>query len=160
MKTCTHCGRTNPDNAAYCYGCGNMIKDVSPSIRKSFWSKLPSWAWIFIGLAAIAIFILFIIGSFYSLAHWEGFASAIFLVIGVFVFRVFSGSPPGNIPLIRAILVGFFALMGATIDQTGNVIYNKPVELCMCPSGSDLQRTTVTSHPLPGRTDMTQDFTC
>jgi hypothetical protein len=160
MKTCNHCGKTNPDDAVYCFQCGNRIKNIPAHEKKSFWSKLPSWAWIFIGLGAIGVFILFIIGSFYSLAHWEGFASIIFLIVGVFVFRVFSGSPPGNFPLIRAIAVGFFALMGATIDQTGNMIYNKPVELCMCPAGSELQRKTLTSHPLPGRTDMAQDFTC
>lgn len=161
MKTCTHCGKTNPDNAGYCYQCGNPVKHAAAiPIKRSFWSRLPSWAWIFIGVGAIALFMLFIIGSFYSLAHFEGFASIIFLVIGVFGFRVFSGKAPSNIPLIRAIMVGFFGLMGATIDQTGNYVYNKPVEMCLCPAGSELQRTTVTSHPLPGRTDMTQDFTC
>lgn len=57
-------------------------------------------------------------------------------------------------------MIGFFALMGATIDQPGNLIYNKPVETCFCPPGSQLRRSTITSNPLPGRTDMTQDFTC
>ncbi|RYZ27917.1 MAG: zinc ribbon domain-containing protein [Chitinophagaceae bacterium] len=161
MKTCNHCGKTNPGNASYCYQCGNTVKYVTASvIRKSFWSRLPSWAWIFIGVGGIGLFILLIIGSFYSLAHWEGFASIIFLVLGVFAFRVFSGQPPSNIPVIRAIAIGFFALMGATIDQPGNLIYNKPVETCLCPTGSQLQRSTITTNPLPGRTDMTQDFTC
>lgn len=161
MKTCSHCGKTNPDDAGYCLQCGNMIKFAAAiPARKTFWSKLPSWAWILIGVGAIAAFILFIIGSFYSLAHWEGFASIIFLVVGIFVFRVFSGKPPTTSSIIRAIAIGFFALMGATVDQTGNYIYNKPVEVFMCPAGSELNRSTITSHPLPGRTDMTQNFTC
>ena len=160
MKTCTHCGKANPDDAAYCYRCGNSIGADAVKGKRSFWSRLPSWAWIFIALAVIALFIPLIIGSFYSLAHWEGFASIIFLVTGVLVFRVFSGTPPGRHRIMRAIMVGFFALMGATVDQTGNPVYNKPVELCLCPPASELTRSTVTSHPLPGRTDMTQDFTC
>jgi hypothetical protein len=160
MKTCTQCGKTNPDDAGYCYQCGNNIRSAAVMAKRSFWYRLPSWAWIFIGLAAIAVFILLIIGSFYSLTHWEGFASVIFLVIGVLVFRVFSGTPPGRHKIVRAIMVGFFALMGATVDQTGNPVYNKPVELCLCPGGSELTRSTITSHPLPGRTNMTQDFKC
>lgn len=129
-------------------------------VKRSFWSRLPSWAWIFIGLGAIALFIGIIIGGFVGLATIEGFASSIFLIVGVICFRVFSGTPPSKIPLVRAIMVGFFALMGATVDQTGNYVYNKPVEMCMCPTGSSLNRTTDVSHPLPGRTDMTQEFTC
>jgi len=137
-----------------------MIKHIQPEVKKTFWSKLPSWAWVFIGIGVIALFLFIIIGSFYSLAHFEGVASILFLIAGVFVFRVFSGTPPSNIPVMRAILVGFFALMGATVDQTGNYIYNKPVEKWMCPEGTSLDRSTITSHPLPGRTDMTQNFTC
>ncbi|HEY0042556.1 MAG TPA: zinc ribbon domain-containing protein [Flavisolibacter sp.] len=161
MKTCNHCGKENPANTGYCYQCGNHIRHTTAVLaRRSFWSRVPSWAWVFIGAGSIVLFILFIMGSFYSLAHFEGFASIIFLVLGVFAFRIFSGQPPGNIPIMRAIMVGFFALMGSTIDQTGNYVYNKPVEWCMCPEGSQLNRTTTTSHPLPGRTDMTQNFTC
>lgn len=161
MKTCSHCNKQNPPNATYCYQCGNSLKFATAvPLKQSIWSRLPSWAWIFIGVGAILLFILFIIGSFYSLAHWEGFASLIFLAIGVFIFRVFSGTRPSKNVALRAIMIGFFALMGATIDQTGNYIYNKPVELCMCPEGSQLQRKTITSHSLPGRTDMTQNFSC
>ena len=161
MKTCTHCGKENPDNASYCYRCSNPVKhSVAIPMKRSFWSRIPSWAWVFIGIGCIALFFLFIMGSFYSLAHFEGFASIIFLILGIVAFRVFSGQRPSNIPVIRAIAVGFFALMGATIDQTGNYVYNKPVEWCMCPEGTQLNRTTLTSHPLPGRTDMTQNFLC
>lgn len=161
MKACNHCGKENPVNTSYCYQCGNHIKYATAiQIKPSVWSRIPSWGWVFIGVACIVLFILFIMGSFYSLAHFEGFASVIFLVLGVIAFRVFSGKPPSTIPVIRAIAVGFFALMGATIDQTGNYIYNKPVEWCMCPDGTELNRTTTTSHPLPGRTDMTQNFLC
>ena len=161
MKICNHCGKKNPADTDYCYQCGNPVKNtLTVSMRRSFWSIIPSWAWIFIGVGGIVLFLILIMGTFYSLANFEGFASAIFLVLGVITFRVFSGQRPGNIPLIRAIIVGFFALMGATIDQTGNYVYNKPVEWCMCPEGTELNRATLTSHPLPGRTDMTQSFTC
>jgi hypothetical protein len=161
MKICTHCGKQNPGDASYCYACGNPVKNsfVLPQ-KTSFWSRLPSWAWIFIGLAAIALLLGFIIGGFWALANVEGIASLIFLVAGVVCFGVFSGRPATWPPLLRAIGIGFFALMGATVDQTGNVVYNKPVEICLCPPGTKLERTTVTSHPYAGRTDMTQDFTC
>jgi hypothetical protein len=161
MKTCNHCGKDNPDNAGYCYRCGNPVKHSAAISRtQTFWSRIPSYGWVFIGVGGIVLFLLFILGSFYSLAHFEGFASAIFLVLGISAFRVFSAKPPSKVPIIRAIAVGFFALMGATIDQTGNFVYNKPVEWCMCPNGTELNRTTLTSHPLPGRTDMTQNFLC
>ena len=57
MKTCTQCGKTNPDDAGYCYQCGNNIRSAAVMAKRSFWYRLPSWAWIFIGLAAIAVFI-------------------------------------------------------------------------------------------------------
>jgi hypothetical protein len=160
MKTCSHCNQSNPNDADYCNHCGNRIKHIQPAVKKSIWAKLPSWAWVFIGMGAIALLLLIIIGSFYSLAHFEGVASILFLIAGGLVFRVFSGTAPSNNTALRAILIGFFALMGATIDQTGNYLYNKPVEIWMCPDSTSLQRSTVTSHPLPGRTDMTQNFTC
>lgn len=163
MKTCTHCGKINPTDTSYCYSCRNPLKQSATIVfplKRSFWSKLPSWVWILIGLGAIALFIGIIIGGFIGLATIEGFASIIFLIIGIVCFRVFSGTRPSKIPLVRAIMIGFFALMGATIDQTGNYVYNKPVEMCMCPTGSSLNRTTDVSNPLPGRTDMTQNFTC
>lgn len=169
MKVCTHCSKENPDDASYCYGCGNRLKQAATSYaapvyaastRRSFWSKIPSWAWVFIGMGAMALSLGLIIGGFWSLANLEGFASLIFLAAGIICFGVFSGRRPGSVPVLRAILVGFFALMGATVDQTGNLVYNKPVEWCSCPPGSSLERSTTTSHPLPGRTDMTQNFTC
>lgn len=161
MKICSHCNKKNPDATNYCLKCGNDMKFiVAIPARKSIWSMLPSWAWIFIGLAAIALFLAIIIGGFVALATIEGVASILLLAAGIICFGVFSGKPATWPAVMRAIGVGFFALMGATIDQTGNLIYNKPVEMCMCQKGAELQRRTITSHPLPGRTDMTQDFAC
>jgi hypothetical protein len=51
-------------------------------------------------------------------------------------------------------------LIGAVIDQTGNLFYNKPVEWCNCDSGTSLNRKTNVSHPYGGKTIYTQDFTC
>lgn len=171
MKVCSHCSKENPDDTSFCYRCGNPLKQqaavlhTAPNFtqsiaKRSFWSKLPSWAWVFIGIGAIGLFLAIIIGGFWSLANLEGFASIIFLAAGLLCFGVFSGRKPSNIPILRAILVGFFALMGATVDQTGNYVYNKPVEWCSCPPGSALERSTITTNPLPGRTDMTQNFVC
>lgn len=161
LKVCHHCRKQNPADAGHCYNCGNPLKkDFVLPQKKSFWRRLPSWVWTLIGLAALALFLGLIIGGFWALATVEGFASGIFLAIGIIVFRVFSGTRPASIPVICAVLVGFFALMGAAVDQTGNAAYNKPVEWCMCPAGSSLKRTADASHPLPGHTDITQNFIC
>ncbi|MCD4685020.1 MAG: hypothetical protein K8S97_03685, partial [Anaerolineae bacterium] len=62
--------------------------------------------------------------------------------------------------LATALGITFFALMGMAIDQPGNVIYNQPIEWLFCPSGSELQRGVNITNPLPGRTDIKQDFSC
>jgi len=54
----------------------------------------------------------------------------------------------------------FFALTGASIDQTGNFIYNTPVEICLCENGTTLNRDENILNPLPGTTYIEQDFTC
>jgi hypothetical protein len=61
---------------------------------------------------------------------------------------------------ITALGICFFALMGMAIDQPGNYLYNKPLEWLFCPANSTLSRGIDVSHPLPGRTDITQDFNC
>ncbi|MBK9504023.1 MAG: hypothetical protein IPO03_01220 [Bacteroidetes bacterium] len=42
--------------------------------------------------------------------------------------------------------------MGATVDQTGNIIYNQPVEICFCDQGTSLNRDENISNPMPGTT--------
>ncbi|HEX3051588.1 MAG TPA: hypothetical protein VHP83_13085, partial [Aggregatilineaceae bacterium] len=52
------------------------------------------------------------------------------------------------------------ALMGMAIDQTGNVVYNQPLEWFFCPSGTQLERGVVVTNPVPGQTNISQDFSC
>lgn len=117
-------------------------------------SQIPSIGWIIIFFGGIALLIGAVIGLFYGLAAIPGFASIIFLVIGFFVIRN-TGSSLGN-----AMLIGFFALMGMAVDQPGNPIYSEPIGIWQCPDGTELNRGINVTHPLPERTDITQEFTC
>lgn len=123
--------------------------------------NLPSIVWVFIFVFGIIALIGGIIGTFILLGTVPGVASAIFLIIGFFYVTGpgmgTQSSPVDNV--VRAIGVGFFALMGVAVDQTGNFIYNYPLRY-FCPEGTQLNRTTDVSHPLPGRTDLTQVFEC
>jgi len=122
-------------------------------------------------IAGIIVGIGSIIGIIVLIANVEGVASIIFLILGVLGAGIFSKSPPMKSSFGIGIFVGFFALMGASVDQAGNYFYNKPVEyiLCpdgkpveyiLCPDGTSLNRSVDVLHPVPGRTDMIQDFTC
>lgn len=123
--------------------------------------KIPSIAWIVFFVGGIIAIIGSIIAIFFLLATVPGFASLIFLIIGV----VYLFSPYEKLPhdpsykIIQAGMITFFALMGMAVDQTGNVIYNAPLQL-LCPPQTSLMRSVDVSHPLPGRTDLTQNFTC
>lgn len=124
-------------------------------------SRIPSWAWILIFLCALAVFIGLITGTFYVISHVEGVASIIFLVMGIVSFGVFPLRKPKKLnPLIRAVGIAFFGLMGAAVDQPGNFIYNQPIGFCLCDNSSTLERRTDTFHPLPERTDYRQVFMC
>ena len=165
MKTCKHCQKDNPEYFAYCRYCGADIREApthkSRRISASFWKRLPAWVWIIIIVVAIGGGIMAIIGSFIALATVEGVASIVLLVLGVIGFGVAPlREPDGKNPILRAIGLSFFALMGASVDQPGNYVYNKPVEYFMCPSGTGLGRDEDISHPLPGTTYITQEFTC
>ncbi len=105
---------------------------------------------------------------FFGIATIEGVASILMLIAGYLAFRftapwdsteVFSNKS-GMSSFLVAIGVGFYALMGMAIDQPGNFLYNKPLEILFCPAGSQLVRDTITLNPLPGRTDILQDFPC
>jgi hypothetical protein len=140
----------------------------TPEPNLSFWSRLPSIVWIPLIVGGIAALIGGIVGLFYGLSHIEGFASILMLVVAWSLIRLAASPDTVDTPdtsgggkgLVVAIAITFFALMGMAIDQPGNVIYNQPVEWLFCPSGSDLQRGITVSHPLPERTDVTQDFSC
>lgn len=135
----------------------------------SFWSKIPSIVWVIILPAGLALFVGGIIFLFWALATVEGVASIALLIAGFLSFGalsspIFAGVPnkadTGGGPIILAMGVVFFALMGMSIDQTGNVIYNKPLEMYYCPPATQLVRTVDISNPLPGTTYVIQDFNC
>lgn len=123
--------------------------------------QLPSIVWVLLFVGGIILLIGGIITIFTLVFSVEGIASLIFIIIGLaYVF-----SPTDKLSNLKvdsfaqAIGIGFFALMGMAIDQTGNFIYNYPFQY-FCPEGTTLNRTVDVTHPLPGRTDMTQDFSC
>lgn len=133
----------------------------------SYFKNLPSIVWILIFILGIAAFIGGILGLFYLLSHIEGVASIIMLVVAWGVIRLGSSvtsdtdsSPSTGRSLITAACITFFALMGVAIDQTGNLIYNKPLEWFFCPSGAQLKRGVVVTNPVPGQTNVSQDFSC
>ncbi len=102
-----------------------------------------------------------LIGSFVGIATIEGFASLVILIFGIVGFGLVPlRKPEKPSPITRGIGLAFFALMGATIDQTGNYIYNKPVEICFCDNGTSLSRDENVLNPMPGTTIIQQDFTC
>lgn len=138
-----------------------MTQKPLPPTKPSFFSKIPSIAWVIIIPAVIAGGLAIIIGTFFGLATIEGFASMLLLVAGFFCFRGLSsdnGSPID--PFTLAISIVFFALMGMSIDQPGNFLYNKPLEMAFCPPQTVLLRGVDTYHLLPGRTDIVQNFVC
>jgi hypothetical protein len=161
MKTCPHCHHENPVDFAYCRFCGDDIRFVTENKPKSIWKRLPAWVWILLIVGGIAALILTVIGSFIAIATLEGVASMVLLICGIVGFGVIplrKTENPGS--FARAIGLSFFALMGATVDQPGNFIYNKPVEMCFCAEGTTLDRDENVSNPLPGTTYITQDYTC
>ena len=130
----------------------------------SFWDRLPSFIWILIFIGGIVAVIGGMIGLFYLLSRVEGFASLLLLVIAWIALRAGSSDQPKHAEpgsgFVTAIGITFFALMGLAIDQTGNPIYNQPMEWLFCPSGTQLERGVNVTHPTPGRTNVSQDFTC
>jgi hypothetical protein len=138
-----------------------------PSSKSSFFNRLPSFVWIILFVLGIAALIGGIIVLFYALSNIEGFASVLMLVVAWGVIRFGSSDTVSSVTtalpgqgLVTAVGITFFALMGLAIDQTGNYVYNRPIEWFFCPSNTELHRGIDVSHPTPGRTDVTQDFTC
>lgn len=123
--------------------------------------KLPSIVWIIILALGLIALIGGIIGSFWALATIEGVASLALLLIAWFIIR--SGAGDKNLkldPLVTAIAILFFALMGMSVDQSGNWLYNKPMELIFCSANQHLTHQTSYSNPLPGTTYITDEFHC
>lgn len=160
MKNCTHCGKSNPDDFDYCRYCGAGLGQAK-GVRTSWYRRLPSWVWILIIAGGVILAMGLIIGSFYAIATVEGVATLVLLLAGAVGFGVMPLRKPENPgPVFRAIGLCFFALMGASVDQTGNYLFNKPVEVCFCDNGTHLSRASDVSNPLPGSTYIQQDFTC
>lgn len=128
---------------------------------KSF--QLPSIVWVLLFVAGLIGFIGAIIGIFFALATIPGVASAVMLIAGAFAVWGGGSVAPANDTridnLVRALGVTFFALMGMAIDQSGNYVYNYPLRY-LCPEGTEMSRGVNVTNPLPGRTDITQDFAC
>ncbi len=122
---------------------------------------MPTWLAAFLilvgSLAGMGLVILTII----SIATVEGFASLVFMVLNVLVFIVWPLRLKKKANLNGALGVAFIfmAFMGAGIDQTGNPVYNKPIEWCMCGENEELTRATQVSHS-NARTSYAQDYRC
>lgn len=155
-----YCQKENPSDFSYCRYCGADIRDV-PDVKGSFWKRLPAWAWIIIMVAGIGGLFFGVIATFIGVATIEGIASIILLTLGIIGFGVVPlRRPEKPSGFARAIGLGFFALMGATVDQPGNLLYNKPVEYACCPAETGLSRDETVLNPMPGTTIIQQDFTC
>jgi hypothetical protein len=123
--------------------------------------KIPSFLWIPIIVGAIALFIGGALALFYGLGYVEGFGSLLILVAGWFGFRVGNNSDElklGSFGL--ALGISFFALMGMALDQTGNFIYNQPMEWIFCPENAELMRETIKRGARGGGITLTQNFAC
>ncbi len=136
-----------------------------PQSFVSFLRRLPSVVWIVILVLGIAALVGGGIGLFYLLFNVEGAASVIMIVVAWGVLRLGARTAPDSsaskLPgWVTALCILFFAAMGLVIDQTGNVLYNKPLEWLFCPAGTTLQRGVDVSHPLPGETYVVQNFAC
>ncbi|AOP32983.1 hypothetical protein A0128_03325 [Leptospira tipperaryensis] len=159
---CHHCDYKNPIELQNCAQCGNSkgpdVKTIDPSA--SFFQKflkLGTIGWIFIILLGLAAIILTPILLISALSKIEGFASILLFIGGFFGAKSAARSQFG--PPAKAIFIVFFSLMGVAIDQPGNYVYNYPFRF-VCAEGTSTERSVQVSHPLPGRTDMTQVFSC
>lgn len=161
MKTCLNCYKDNPDDFDHCRYCGAGMYGIPVNKPTSIWKRLPAWLWIIIIVAAIGGGLFAMIGSFFAITTIEGVASIVLLILGVIGFGVIPLRRPEKPEgFVRAIGLSFFALMGATIDQPGNTLYNKPVEMCFCEPGTSLTRDENVLNPMPGTTIIQQDYTC
>jgi hypothetical protein len=123
--------------------------------------KIPSVLWIPIIVGAVAIFIGAALALFYGLGYVEGFGSLLILVLGWFGFRIANNSDDLKASgLSIAVGITFFALMGMALDQTGNFIYNRPMEWIFCPEASELGRETVKGSARGGGITLSQAFAC
>lgn len=128
----------------------------------SWTDKIPSILWIPIIIGGIALFIGGGWAIFYGFGYVEGFGSLIMLVLGWIGFRIGNNSDEKDVGNSLGVAVGltFFALMGMALDQTGNFLYNKPLEWVYCPENSELIRETIKSGARGGGVQLSQNFVC
>jgi hypothetical protein len=165
MISCPHCQYPNQRNSLYCNHCGNQLNDSPNQSSGSAFGRMPSWLLAIMAIVGALALMAAVILLIASMSTFEGVASFIFLVLGVLIFVVYplrihkKVKQSGGRSIVGAVVV-FFAFMGAVIDQTGNWVYNKPVEWCNCHEGTSLNRNTDVTHPYAGKTTYTQNFTC
>ncbi|MGL5831417.1 MAG: hypothetical protein ACRCZE_04705 [Candidatus Altimarinota bacterium] len=131
--------------------------------KESLINKIPTILWVIIIPAVLFGGIAGIIATFWALATVEGVASIALIVAAILVVHFenkvkVTGQKPNK--LITAIAISFFALMGMSVDQPGNFLYNKPLGWAFCPSQTNLERYVDISNPLPGTTYVIQEFRC
>lgn len=123
--------------------------------------KIPSILWIPIIIGAIALFIGGSYAIFYGFGYVEGFGSLVMLVLGWIGFRICNNSDGLETGTLAVALgITFFGLMGMALDQTGNFIYNKPLQWIFCPENSELMRDTIRRGVRGGGVSLSQNFTC
>jgi hypothetical protein len=123
--------------------------------------KIPSFLWIPIIVGSIALVIGGMLAFFYGIGYIEGFGSIMILVLGWLGFRVGHNSDDLQMGSFGIALgITFFALMGMALDQTGNFIYNQPLEWIFCPADSELTRETIQRGVRGGGVSLNQSFTC
>lgn len=123
--------------------------------------KIPSFLWIPLIAAAVAGFVGIGWLLFYGVGFVEGFSSVALLIAGWYGFRVANNSDELETGTLGvAFGICFFALMGMALDQTGNILYNKPIEWFFCPDGSALVRDAVQRGVRGGGVSVSQSFAC
>jgi len=148
------------------------MEQLPEESSKSLLDFVPPIVWPLLLVVGVGAAIVGIVVFIWGLATVEGFGSALMLIGGGY-FLFYNATRPNrekiknddvmsksrNGPgLYNAFMVVFFALVGALVDQPGNVIYNEPVEWILCPAGSTLHRDIdVVQY---SKTSINQDFTC
>ncbi len=131
--------------------------------------ELPSIVWLVIIVGSIAALIGGIGGLFYLMSEVEGVGSVIMIAATWGLMRFFSPSAeavaedPAVLKMescLTALFIFFFAGMGLAVDQTGNYLYNKPLEWLFCPSNTEIKRDVAITNPGSGETYISQEFIC
>jgi hypothetical protein len=109
-------------------------------MKSGLTNKQVLTVFLMVPLAIIAMALFVIIAAL--ITGQEGFASLLFLFAGIFLFIYFPFRYKSRIQWtsVPTVLFPFFVLLGATLDQTGNTLYNYPIEWKECASDEQLVR--------------------